>query len=72
MYYISRGAFAILSKILPPVRESALVNPVKSKYRNKYESSSSLLFSSLLFSFVYPRPYARLKSSPDGPGWTPT
>jgi hypothetical protein len=50
MYYISRGAFAILSKILSPVRESALVNPVKSKYRNKYESSSSLLFSSLLFS----------------------
>ena len=45
---------------------------IKSKYRNKYESSSSLLFSSLLFSFVYPRPYARLKSSPDGPGWTPT
>jgi len=68
MYYISRGAFAILSKILSPVQESALfVNPVKSKYRNKYESSSSLLLS-----FVYPRPYARLKSSPDGPGWTPT
>ena len=50
MYYISRGAFAILSKILSPVRESALVNPVKSKYRNK--GIGSLLFKNIESYFV--------------------